>query len=131
MQDFHTIWTRNTKAFSVTLAWAYEDDGDLSWDETGEVLAKLESGEWTNHTFRVQVIDKAAGETIGEDFLGNSIYTDASEFIDHRGCGRQNREYAAKGLAGRCGSSFSDMVRNACAEARKAYSQPRAVLRAA
>jgi len=40
--------------------------------------------------------------------------------MDHRECGKQNREYEAKGDPGRCGSYFSGMVKQVCEDARKA-----------
>ena len=127
---FTTIWSRRTANFTVSLAWEWEAEPDLSWDETGEVAEKLNTGEWGNYTFQVRVAD-SAGHTLAEDYLGNSIYADPAEFIDHRQCGRENRRLAAEGREGRCGSYFKDMVRSAVSEARREQNRPRAFLRAA
>ncbi len=125
-----TIWTRTTANFTVALAYEWDNDMDLSWDDTGEVREKIESGEWGHYTFAVTVTENATGAEIGADYLGGSIYADPREFMDHRACGRQNRELAARGETGRCGSYFTDMVSAAISEARKAYATQRPHLRA-
>lgn len=125
-----TVWTFNTCNFRVTLECESERDQDLSWADD-ETLEKLESGEWQNLTFKVAIYDRNTGAEIASDYLGNSIYANPADFRDHRACGRANRERAAAGQAGRCGSYFTDMVHNAVAEARAAYAKPRAVLRQA
>ena len=124
-----TIWIRRTPNFTVVLAYEHDNDADLSWDETGEVREALARCELGQYAFAVTVTENATGAEIGADYIGGSIYADPREFIDHRACGRQNREYAARGEAGRCGSYFTDMVRGAISEARKAYSAPRPRLR--
>lgn len=124
-----TLRTFRTKNFRVVLSWDYETDFDHSWADA-ETLEKLADGEWTSYQFKVAVYD-ASGAEIGVDYLGDSIYADPAEFMDHRRCGRMNRELAAKGGAGRCGSYFADMVARAIEEARRNYQSPRAYLRAA
>ena len=106
-QHFDRVWTFDTARFSVALECAPEMDPDLSWDETGEVVEKLESGEWENFTFRVVV--RCDGTEIAANYLGNSIYAHAAEFRDHFGMN-------AKGH----GSYFSDMVRESISDTRKA-----------
>ena len=123
-----TLWTRETRNFSVTLSCEIDSECDLSWDETGETQAKLQSGEWTCYVFSVTV-HGPDGEDLGSDHLGGAIYADPREFIDHRECGRYNRELAAKGDKARCGSYFSDMVAGACREARKVWNEPRPAIR--
>lgn len=49
------------------------------------------------------------------------------EFQDHRRCGAENRRLAAQGVAGRCGSYFAEMIREACREARERIIAMRAV----
>lgn len=122
-----TLWTFKSGAFRVALECDYETDYDHSWADQ-ETLDNLASGEWTSYQFKVAVYYK--GEEIGADYLGDSIHADPREFMDHRECGRQNRELAAKGATGRCGSYFTDMVHGAIAEARKAWNAPRPRLRA-
>lgn len=101
----NTIWIFHTRRFTISLAWDYENDPDLSWDEDGEVTAKIESGEYVNATFRLLV--EFDGHEAGVDYLGNSIYADPAEFRDHIGS------------QGKYGSYFTDMVHEACREARK------------
>ncbi len=123
-----TLWTRETRNFSVTLSCEPDNDCDLSWDETGETRDKLQSGEWTCYAFTVTV-HGPDGEELGVDYLGGSIHADPREFIDHRECGRCKRELAAKGDKARRGSYFSDMVAGACREARKVWNAPRPAIR--
>jgi hypothetical protein len=125
---FETVWEFKTRNFRVRLECAPEDDLDLSWDDDGSVRENLASGFWSAFIFKVAVYDSTGAE-IGADFLVQSIHENASDFIDHRECGRYNRELAARGEVGRCGSYFSDMVARAIHDARKVYSAPRARLR--
>lgn len=127
---YETLWTFNTANFRVTLECAPDDDYENDVEDDGETAANLESGLWTAYQFKVAVYD-AHGHEIGADYLGGSIYENPSDFMDHRACGRANREHAAAGRAGRCGSYFRDMITAAIAEARKNYNLPRAKLRAA
>lgn len=110
---WNNVWEFSTARFSVSLDWEWEQSPDISWDETGETLAKLESGEWGCYTFRVLVT--CDGREVGSDYLGNSIYADPAEFRDHVGL-------AAKGRADghNYGSYFTDMIGEAVGEARKA-----------
>ncbi len=115
----HTIGTIRefkTANFRVTVD-AIEDYGlDLSFDDTGKVREKLESGEYVAFTARARVFYK--GAELASDYLGGCIYSDLESFADHRECGKLNREYAAKGDKGRCGSYFSDMIGQVIKEAR-------------
>jgi hypothetical protein len=110
--NMETIWQFKTRRFRVVLAWEWEDYPDISWDDTGEVRAKLESGEWGNYAFSVKVY--CDGREIAADYLGNSIYADPKEFRDHFG--------RKKNGVSQYGSYFSDMVFEAISEARKALS---------
>lgn len=116
----------NTANFHTVLSWDYEDCPDLSWDDTGEVLEKLNSGEWINVTFAAHVY--LNGTEVAADYLGNSIYADPMEFA------REHIGLAAKRRAdGRnYGCYFPDMLRTALGEARKAVTKLQSVkLRAA
>ena len=113
MTQWNNIWTFKTARFTVTLDCEPEQDGDLSWDETGETAYKIETGEWTNWCFRVRVT--CDGREIGCDYLGNSIYADAREFYqEHIGLAALRRRDGMN-----YGCYFSDMVRSAVSEARK------------
>jgi len=124
----YTIWRRATPNFFVSLSYEYDDDCDLSWDETGETVAAIQSGEMGCYVFCVSVQERGGAE-IGVSYLGGSIYADPREFMDHRLVGRSNRQYAAEGSLGRCGSYFKDMLHEAISEARKTYSEARPHLR--
>lgn len=115
-----------TNRFRVTLSWQWEDDQDISWDDTGEVREKLESGEWGNYTFSVHVY--LDGHEVASDHLGNSIYADPNEFA------REHIGLAAKSRADGCnyGAYFPDMIRQALGEARREVNRMQSVrLRAA
>jgi hypothetical protein len=115
---WNNIRTWKTARFTVTLDWAWEDSPDLSWDDTGEVIAQLESGELGNYTFRVLV--SCDGREIGSDYLGNSIYADPEEFyLEHIGIAAKAREAGQN-----FGVYFTDMMHGAIAEARKALCNP-------
>lgn len=119
------IWQFKTKHFIVRMSCDYDQDMvDLSWDDTGEVREKLASGEWAVYTFHAEVIERSTGNTIGEDYLGGSIYGDPEDFRDHVGLAEKGRK------DGRNYSSyFTDMIREAIKEARKNYTVPRPTLR--
>lgn len=101
-----TMWTFRTRNFRIE--WQIEpcDDLDLSWDETGETRDNLDSGLW--EAFDSKMVVYFRGAEIGTDYLGQSIYENPSDFRDHIGMN-------AKGH----GSYFSDMVREAIADARR------------
>jgi hypothetical protein len=109
-----------TANYRVRVTAEPELDLDLSWDETGEVRRKLDTGEYIAFVAHAEVIHKPTGTVLGEDYLGNCIYSGFGDFMDHRACGRQNREWEASGEEGRCGSYFAQMISDAIAEAREA-----------
>jgi hypothetical protein len=103
MRNSETMWEFRTARFTVAWEISPCDDLDLSWDDTGETRANLESGLWC--AFDSAVVVYMDGREIGADYLGQSIYENPSEFrLEH--------------LGGKFGSYFSDMVRGAIAEAR-------------
>ena len=120
-----TIRTFKTANFSVVVDALEDFDLDLSFDETGEVLEKLESGDLMAFTARARCYYQ--GAELASDYLGGCIYSELEDFADHRACGKQNREYAAKGESGRCGSYFTDMVKTVISEARKEVKRIQAV----
>lgn len=124
MHTWNNVWAFETARFRVTLDWTWEDNPDLSWDETGEVREKLESGEWGNYTFRVRVT--CDDQEVACDYLGNSIYANPKEFRDHLGLAARSRADGRN-----YGSYFTDMVRNAIADARNELRRERPRIRAA
>lgn len=120
MHHIDVIRKFKTPQFTVVVEAIEDDFLDLSFDDTGEVAEKLETGEYINFAVKASVYFR--GLTIGDDFLGGCIYRNLDEFADHRICGKQNREYAAKGEVVRCGSYFHDMIRTAIKDARNTLS---------
>ena len=116
---YNTIREFRTKNFTVRVVAEPDYDLDLSFDESGEVADKVESGEYVAFCAHAYVVGPN-GETLADDYLGGCIYESYDAFMDHRACGRQNRENEAQGKTGRCGSYFVDMVHEVCTEARKA-----------
>lgn len=106
------MWQFKTKNFAINWQILPDNDLDLSWDHTGEVKEKLARGEYEAFQSHVYVVFIPTGATVGEAWLSGSIYARPKEFRDHIGMN-------AKGH----GSYFSDMVREACAEARKNFKQ--------
>lgn len=105
-EQWEEMWRFETARFVVKWEITTDYDVDLSWDETGETRKKLESGLW--ECFQSRVVVELNGRVIGEDYLGGSIYENPSEFRDHIGMNARGH-----------GSYFSQMVREAIAEARK------------
>lgn len=87
-----------TPHFRIVVDAIPDDDLDLSGDETGEVAARLNSGECIAFCARARAY--VDGEQIASDYLGGCIYESLEAFREPRGY-------------------FADMVRNVVAEARK------------
>ena len=124
MQKLGNIRTFETANFKIVVDAEEEFDLDLSWDETGEVAEKLDSGEYIAFCAHAYVLGPN-DETLANDYLGNCIYEFLGAFMDHKECGAQNREYERQGVAGRCGSYFSDMVSRVIEGARQAIAERR------
>lgn len=106
-----------TRNFRVVVDAIEEDSLDLSFDDDGSVREGLETGKFIAFVARARVFCR--GAEVGTDYLGGCVYESLDAFMDHKECGKQNREYEAKGDAGRCGSYFHDMINEACKEARE------------
>mgnify|MGYP000243355717 CR=1 FL=1 len=117
MHTIGTIRAFHTANFSVVVEAIEDNDVDLSFDETGEVIEQLQSGELQAFAVRARVTFK--GHDIAHDYLGGCIYKDFSEFQDHIQCAAETRKLRANGSKAVCGSYFSDMVRNVISEARQ------------
>ena len=98
-----------TKNFIVQALIEPDSDLDLSWDDTGEVREKLDSGEYEAFQTEVRVLFR--GAEIAADYLGGSIYAEPRDFF---------KEHV--GARGRYGSYFRDMVGRAIKEAREQLS---------
>lgn len=107
-RHWEKMWQFETANFRIEWDITSCDDTDVSWDESGETLANLQSGLWQAFDSRMQVVHKPTGAVLGEDYLGQSIYENPSDFRDHIGA------------QGKYGSYFRDMVHGACKEAREA-----------
>lgn len=125
-QVLGTIREFKTAQFRVVVDALEDYDIDLSFDETGETREKLESGEYIGFCARVRVLHDALGE-VSSDYLGGCIYASLEEFEDHRMCGKETRRLRSEGSSAVCGSYFSDMIRTAVSDARKALSDAKRV----
>lgn len=114
-QEYELMWKFETTNFRVTWSITPDCDVDTSWDESGETLRKLESGERQCFVSRVRVTYIPSGITMGEDYLGGSIYANPAEFRDHIGA------------RGQYGSYFRDMVSSAIKESRRIVSGMRQI----
>ena len=107
-----TMWSFKTAHFTVE--WLIERDvlntDYMDSDLADECRANVRSGEWKCFSSTIQVVHRATKRVLSESYLGNSIYADPREFRDHFGMN-------GKGY----GSYFSDMVREAVADARKVF----------
>jgi hypothetical protein len=124
MRTIDTIREFKTKNFTVRMTAEEDNDIDLSWDEDGSVLAGLESGKFIAFCAACKVYFR--GNEVASDYLGQCIYESPRAFMDHIGIRRYSPN-PGKIPAGQCGSYFSDMVRSAIAEARKAISDMQSV----
>lgn len=115
----------NTKNFKVIVTAEPEHDSDLSWGEDGSKAERLQSGELVEFCAKAAVYFH--GHEIATDYLGNCIYESHAAFMDHKECGKQNKERAANGEPGRCGSFFTDMVKSVCRDARIAMAKMQSV----
>jgi hypothetical protein len=125
MHILGTIRRFDTKNFSVVVEALEELDLDLSWDDTGDVAKKIHRGELAGFCVRVRVLLR--GREIGAAYLGNCIYESYAAFMNHKECGKQNREYEKHGSPARCASYFRCMINEAILAARETLSQYRAV----
>lgn len=92
--ELHTFWTFETARFTVAAVACEDCDVDLSWDDTGETRAKIDSGEW--QYFRVEMRVMLDGRTIATDHLGGCIYETFADFRDHIGIGKRAMETRAR-----------------------------------
>jgi hypothetical protein len=105
------MWEFRTRNFAVSweveLEHNYQYDGD---DEDGEVQRKLNDGDYVAFTSCMSVTYLPTGVVIARDYLGGSVYewNKVALFRDHIGMNARHH-----------GSYFSDMVREAIAEARR------------
>ena len=117
----HTMWRFKIGRFTVKAEIEASRDLDLSWDDTGEIREKLDSGEFMAFDTKVSVW--LHGCEIGSDWLCQSVYADASDFFtDHRDLDPMNRNCSlmksARGDRTRIVHYFPDMVRTATHAAR-------------
>ena len=112
-----TIRTFRRGPFAVTVTAREEDDLDLSFDTDGTVAKQIDDGSLI--AFRVEAKLVLLGRELATDHLGNCIYGNYREFMDHFGVRRKSREESAKTGRQVCyGSYFSDMVRTVIQEGR-------------
>ena len=105
------LWSFKTKNFTVI--WEIErdvlDTRYMDKECAEECRRNVASGKWKCFASTVKVIENSTKITLGAAYLGMSIYEKPEEFRDHFGMNANGH-----------GSYFSDMVREAISEARKA-----------
>lgn len=107
-------WKMNRFTVRVT---AHEDfDVDLSWDETDETRAALESGRYVN--FGAVCTVYLDGTEVGADSIWGCIYKSIQEFQDHIECAKYTRELRAAGNQACVGSYFRSIINEAIGRAR-------------
>ena len=114
-----------TRRFTIRVRAVEDYDLDLSFDDTGEVRAGLESGKFVS--FGVIATVYLDGTEVAEDSLWGCIYESPEQFMDHKECAAQTRELRAQGKTGVVGSYFSDMITIVCRDARKTLSNLKTV----
>ena len=106
------MWSFKTKNFTVV--WEIEPDSlyteYMGADLAAECRANVRSGKWKCFTSIVRVLENSGKTELAAEYLGNSIYENPEEFRNHFGMNQKGH-----------GSYFSDMVRTAVREARKAF----------
>lgn len=106
------MWSFKTKNFTVI--WEIESDvldtRHMDAELAAECRRNVRSGKWECFTSTIRVMDNATKVDIGEAYLGGSIYENPAEFRDHFGMNRKGH-----------GSYFSQMVREAVAQARRRF----------
>ena len=101
------------KNFTVLVRAVEDQDVDLSFDDTGEVARKIDSGEF--QCFGVITTLLFRGAEIAEDSLWGCIYEEPKAFMDHLGLSAKARKDGRN-----YGSYFADMIRTVIKEGRKA-----------
>lgn len=81
----YEIWKFKTDRFTVRMTAEVEHDLDLSFDDSGEVRAKIDNGEY--QVFCAKCSVELDGVEIASDYLGQCIYSDVDQFRDHIGIG--------------------------------------------
>lgn len=110
MNTIATIREFKTANFLVSVRAVEDNDFDFAhWDEklAAETQEKLNNGKLVLFGVIATVTHRTTGAELGKDSLWGCVYESLAAFMDHRACGVQNREYATKGVEGRCGSYFA------------------------
>ena len=109
------LWTFKTRFFLVEAITSRDnlDTRHMDSELAAECHTKVRSGEWQCFCTEVRVTHRPTRKILAQEYLGQSIYVDPREFVDHRGMK---------------GSCFADMVHAALAEARKQLPALRAEL---
>lgn len=104
--------------FTVTVT-AFDEDESISLSDYDDVTRqKIDDGDFV--VFRVEATLWLLGHELATDHLGGCIYESPSQFMDHIGLRKTERELSAKvGRAIGIGSYFHDMVSTAIRDGRK------------
>ena len=106
------MWQFKTRNFTVR--WLIEPDvlstQGMEARCAAECKKNVRSRKWKCFQSEIQVVCNVTGITLGEAYLGGSIYANPAEFRDHFGMTK-----------GGYGSYFADMVKEAIAQARERF----------
>lgn len=106
------MWEFKTRRFTVQ--WLIEEDtldtAGMDRAQAQECRDNVRSGDWECFQSEIRVVHRTTRTELGAAYLGGSIYANPAEFRDHIGIKQTGY-----------GSYFSQMVREACAEARKNF----------
>lgn len=106
------MWQFRTENFTVR--WLIQPDVLSTEHMTPELAAEckrnVRSRKWKCFQSEIQVVCNATGITLGESYLGGSIYENPADFRNHFGM-----------TAGNFGSYFAQMVKEAISQARERF----------
>lgn len=112
-----TMWKFKTRNFTVIWDIEREPFDPCYMDAAliAECRKNIRTGAWKCFASTISVVENSTGAELGAAHLGNSIYANPAEFRDHIGMNARGH-----------GSYFSQMVREAIAEARATFPAMRA-----
>ncbi|MDO8415582.1 MAG: hypothetical protein Q7S87_05160 [Agitococcus sp.] len=107
-----TMWQFKTRNFTVR--WVIEPDvlctQHMDPELAKECIKNVRSRKWKCFQSEIEVVCNTTGVSLGQAYLGGSIYANPAEFRDHFGMSANGH-----------GSYFVQMVREAIAQAREQF----------
>jgi hypothetical protein len=81
----HNIYTFNTARFRLEVDALIEHDPDMSWDETGQTQRDIDNYDAVIFCARARITHIETGTVLGEDYLGDCIYSNYDDFKQPHG----------------------------------------------